>query len=127
MVEYGEVPRAVSDLADPVPQGLYDECRIEYLGQINMKIKKYKIPPALILNSDQTPSSYMSVGKSTMAVRGDKSVPIKGIIDKQAITLDFVITLSNQMLPMQVIYSGKTKASQPRDFSFPLDFLSLRI
>ena len=62
-----------------------------------------------------------------MAVRGDKSVPIKGIIDKQAITLDFVMTLSNQILPMQVIYSGKTKASQPCDFSSPLDFLSLRI
>ena len=86
------------------------------------KIKKYKIPPELILNSDQTPSSYMSVGKSTMATKGDKSVPVKGITDKRAITLNFVVTLSNHFLPMQVICSGKTKASQPRDFCFPTGF-----
>ena len=118
----GLTKRAGTTSRPPVPQGLYDECRVEYLGDIDKKIKKYKIPPALILNSDQTPSSYVSVGKSTMAVRGDKSVPIKGITDKRAITLNFVVTLSNQFLPMQVIYSGKTKASQPRDFSFPAGF-----
>ena len=114
----GLTKRAGTTSRPPVPQGLFDECRLEYLGDIDKKIKQYKIPPELVLNSDQTPSSYVSVGKSTMAVRGDKSIPIKGITDKRAITLNFIVTLSNQFLPMQVIYSGKTKASQPRDFSF---------
>ena len=118
----GLTKRAGTTSRPPVPQGLFDECRLQYLGDIDKKIKQYKIPPELVLNSDQTPSSYVSVGKSTMAVRGDKSVPIKGITDKRAITLNFIVTLSNQFLPMQVIYSGKTKASQPRDFSFPTGF-----
>ena len=85
-------------------------------------MKQYNIPPELVLNSDQTPSSYISVGKSTMAKHGSKSVPIKGLMDKRAITLNFVVTLSNNFLPMQIIYSGKTKASQPRGFSFPPGF-----
>ena len=123
----GLTMRAGTTSRPPVLQGLYDQCRVEYLGDIDNKIKKYKIPPELILNSDQTPSSYVSVGKSTMATKGDKSVPVKGITDKRAVTLNFVVTLSNHFLPMQVIYRGKTKASQPRDFCFLLDFLSLKI
>lgn len=69
----GLTKRAGTTSRPPVPQGLYDECRLEYLGQIDTTIKKYEVPPALILNSDQTPSSFISVGKSTMAVQGEKS------------------------------------------------------
>ena len=63
----------------------------------------------MVLNSDETPSSYVSVG-------------IKGVTDKRAITLKFVVTLANDFLLMQVIYSSKNKASQPRNFKFPSGF-----
>ena len=106
----------------PVPQGLYDECRNHYLREVDETIKKYVIPPELVLNSDQTPSSYISVGKSTMASRGAKSVAIKGLTDKRNITLNFVVSLSGEFLPMQIIYGGKTKASQPRGVTFPTGF-----
>ena len=81
-----------------------------------------KIPPELVLNADQTPCSYVSVGRMTMAARNSLSVPIKGLTDKRNITLTFFITLSGQFLPMQVIYQGKTTASQPRGFKFPKGF-----
>ena len=100
-------------------QGLYDESRREYLCDIK---KKIKIPPELVLNSDQTPSSYVPVGKSNMAASGVSSVPTKGLTGKRCITLNFVVTLANNFLPMQVIDSGKTKASLPRGFSFPAGF-----
>ena len=115
--------RAGTTARPPVPQGLYDECRRDFLQDIDNKVKEYKIPPELVLNSDQTPSSYVSVGKSTMAARGSKTIAIKGITDKRAITLNFVVTYSNEFLPMQVIYSGKTKASQLHDFNFPPGFV----
>ena len=83
----------------PVPQGLYAECRRYFLREVDQKRKEHSIPPELVLNSDQTPSSYVSVGKSTMALRGSKSVPIKGLSDKRNITLTFVITLSGEFLP----------------------------
>ena len=73
----------------------------------------FNIPAELILNSDQTPSSYVSVGKKTIAARGSMSVLIKGLTDKRNITLNFVISLSGEFLPVQIIYGGKTKASLP--------------
>ena len=56
----------------------------------------------------QTPLSHVSVGKSTMALHGAKSVAIKGLTDKRNIALSFVVSLSGEFLPMQIIYGGKT-------------------
>ena len=61
----------------PVPPGLYNECRTHFLCCVDKTIKKYAIPPELVLNSDQTPSSYVSMGRSTMASRGAKTVAMK--------------------------------------------------
>ena len=49
----------------PVQQGLYDECRVSYLRDIDTKRKKYNIPPELIINADQTPSSYICVSRQS--------------------------------------------------------------
>ena len=106
----------------PVPKGLYDECRVSYLRDIETIREKCNIPPQLILSADQTPSSYVSVGKSIMAKRGDKSVAIKGLSDKRNITLTFVITLAGEFLPLQIIYGGKTDRCHPKDFRFPSGF-----
>ena len=53
----------------PIPRGIYDECRLEYLRNIDNKVKLHSIPPELILNADQTPSSYVFVGKVTVYSR----------------------------------------------------------
>ena len=118
----GFVKRMGTTTRPPIPQGLYNECRHKFLGDIKDKIRKYDIPPELILNADQTPSSYISVGRTTMARNGSKSIPIKGLTDKRNITLTFVATLAGDFLPLQVIYGGKTKASLPRGFKFPTGF-----
>ena len=111
----------------PVPQGLYSECRREYLRDVHDKVKEHGIPLEQVLNADQTPSSYVFVGRSTMAARGAKSVPIKGLTDKRNITLTFVVSFSGEFLPMQIIYGGKTTASQPRGFVSQKNFVSLKI
>ena len=102
----------------PVLKGLYDACKRDYLCDVHDKRTKYNIPAELVLNADQTPSSYVSVGR-TMDLQGSRAVPIKGLTDKRNITLTLVITLSGVFLPFQIIYAGKTKASQPRDIQFP--------
>ena len=107
----------------PVPWGLYNECQNYFLRCVDKTIKQYKIPPQLVLNSDQTPSSYVSVGTSTMASREAKSMAIKGYTDKQNITLNFVVSLSGQFLPIQIMYRGKTEASQSHGVTFPNRFL----
>ncbi len=51
----------------PIPKGIFDECRLTFLQDISSKVTEYNIPPELVINADQTPSSYVSVGKQTMA------------------------------------------------------------
>ena len=53
-----------------------------------------------------------------VATRNSSAVPMKGLTDKRNITLTFVISLSGSFLPMQIIYQGKTDASQPTGFKF---------
>lgn len=77
----GYTRRAGTTSRPPLPQGIYDECRREFLSDIDNKMK-YLIPPELVINSDQTRSSYISVGKSTMHISGATSVPIKGLKEK---------------------------------------------
>ena len=89
---------------------------------MDQKVKLNSIPPELVLNADQTPSSYVSVGRQKMAAHGSKSVPIAGLSDQRNITLTFVVTLAGDFLPMQIIYAGKTKQSQPCGFVFPKGF-----
>ena len=115
--------RAGTTTRPPVPLGIYGECKLTFLTDINSCIAVHSIPLQLVLNADRTPSSYVSVGKTTMAACNSSSVPIKGLTDKRNITLTFVISLNGDFLPMQIIYQGKTKASQPRGFDFPCGFV----
>lgn len=94
--------RAGTTTRPPVPRGLFEECKLMFLIDINKAIVEHNIPPDLVLNADQTPCSYVSVGKMTMAPRNSSSVPIKGLTDKRSITLTFVISLSGNFLPMQI-------------------------
>jgi len=57
-----------------------------------------------------------------MAQCASKNVPVTGLNDKRNITLTLVVTLAGSILPFQIIYAGKTKASQPRDVRFPSGF-----
>ena len=118
----GYKARAGTTSRPPVPFGLFSESRFEYLSSILETVKQYAILPQLIFNADQTPCSYVSVGKMTMAKKGDKSIPIKGLTDKRNITLTFVVSFTGEFLPMQIIYGGKTNRSQPRRIEFSKGF-----
>ena len=50
--------RAGMTTKPPVPRGVYEECKLTYLSDIDNSIKQHKIPPELIHNADQTPSSH---------------------------------------------------------------------
>ena len=75
----------------------------------------------MILNSDQTPSKYVTVTRNTMAPSGSKRVAKAGSDDKRAITLTLTVTMSGKVLPYQIIYGGKTSRSLPK-VKFPDGF-----
>ena len=72
-----------------------------------------------ILEIFQIWSSYVSPGKYTFYLKGSKTVLIKGVNNKRQITVTFTVTASGSFLPIQLIYSGKTKLS-----TFKYDFPS---
>ena len=118
----GYTVRTRTTSRSPVPYGLYAENRYTFLSSIVETVEQHSIPFELILNADQTPCAYVSVFKMTMAKRGEKSVPIKGLTDKRNITLTFAVTFTGDFLPMQIIYGGKTDRSQLRGVVFPKGF-----
>ena len=76
-------------------------------------MEKYQIPPSLIINFDKTLSKYVQISLNTMEKKGTKNVSISGIDDKRS--------MENKLLPMQLIYKGKTGQSLPK-IQFPSGF-----
>ena len=104
-----------------IPDGARKEIEFLFLHDVLSKVEKYKIPPALIINFDQTPLKYVPVGNETLSKQGAQSVTIDGSSDKRSITGTFGISLTRDFLPMQLIYGGKTKQCLPK-YKFPKHF-----
>ena len=57
-----------------------------------------------------------------MEQKGSKRVEIVGLSDKRMITAVVASTLSGDMLPVQLIYDGKTDRCHPQGVKFPSDW-----
>ena len=95
---------------EPCPKFLEEE-KFTFQSAISKFFSDHDNPLELVLNLDQTPLSYVSTGKYTFDLKVSKTVPIKGVSDKRQITATFTVTASGSFLPIQLIYSGKTKRS----------------
>ena len=91
------------------------EAELKFHHQIVDYMEKYKIPPSLIINFDQTPSKYVQISSNTMERKGTKNVPISGRDNKRFITATFSIIMENRFLLMHLIYKGRTSQSLQMD------------
>ena len=66
---------------EPSPQFLAEE-KFTFQRQMSTAISSHDIPNFLVLNTDQTPLSYVSPGQYTFSFKGSKNVPIKGVDKK---------------------------------------------
>ena len=105
----------------PISKELHEEIQESYLYSIVKKTESNEIPASLVLNLDQAPSKFVPRCNKTMAAKGSKTVSIAGSTDKRMITATFVITLTGDFLPIQLIYGGKTTKSLP-PVKFPSEF-----
>ena len=96
-----------------LPEAVRKEIEVSFLYEIASRVKKHKIPPSLVINLDQTPTKLVPGSKSTQALIGSMSVPLKGATDKRAITATFSISLEGDFLPIKLIHGGKTSKSIP--------------
>ena len=96
----------------------YEELKQQFLLHIRAVVEMEEIPPQLVFNWDQTGISVVPGSAWTMDLKGSKRVEIVGIDDKGQFTAVFCGSLDGDILPLQVIYQGKTTASLPH-FNFP--------
>ena len=104
-----------------VPEGARKEAGLQHHFRIVNIIEKHNIAKSLVLNSDQTPSKYVTVGLTTMAPKNSTRVGLAGSTDKRSITLTLTVTLDRKIFPFQIIYGGKTHQSLPK-ITFPAKF-----
>ena len=89
--------------------------------KIAEKVFKHKIYNDLILNFDQTPLGFTCRAKTTFTEENAETVPTGNLDDKRQITGTFVVKLSGEFLPIQLIYTGMTDLSHPK-VEFPKGF-----
>ena len=97
-----EQRKGTTSKVDPSPQFLTEE-KFTFQRTISTAILEHNIPAPLAVNLDQTPVSYVPLGKYTFSFKGAKNVPIKGVDDKKQITATFAVSLSGKFLPIQLI------------------------
>ena len=108
---------AKSKLSDQAIKNL----KHSYLAQIKGVAEVHKIPPELIINWDQTGNHLAPTSNWTMEECGAERVEIAALGDKRQITTTLACTLAGDLLPIQVIYTGKTERCHPT-FPYPSGF-----
>ena len=104
-----KLSRRVATTSRPIiTRAIWEEISTQYLYDISLLTKTHEIPDVLILNVDQTPK-FVTARKVTMAKQGSKHVSVAGGNDKRCITLTVSESMSGALLPLQVIYKGKTE------------------
>ena len=112
--------KATTGKVGPSPQFLAEE-KFSFQRNKSALVTEHDIPPCMIVNIDQTPLSDVNTGKYTFSFKDAKLVPIRGVDYRRQITATFTISCTGDFLPLQLIYSVKTKRSLPK-FSFPPSF-----
>ena len=93
----------------------------QFVYEITDKVLQDNIPDELIINVDQTPSTFVATSNITMAAKGEKHISRAGAADKRTITATLCESLQVCMLSFQLIYSWKTERPSPY-FTFPDGF-----
>ena len=100
----------------------YEAVRQQFLTDIEAVVTLEDIPSQLVLNWDHTGVNIVPSSSWTMEQRGKKHVEVIALDDKRQITAVICGTLSGDVLPLQLIYQGKTPACLPK-ISFPEGWL----
>lgn len=86
----------------------------EFLLDVKNVISMDNIPPSLVINWDQTAIQYVPTASWTMEQEGTRIVEIAGKDDKRQITAVLASTMSGDLLPLQLVYQGKTPHCLPQ-------------
>lgn len=81
--------------------------------RIACAMQLYKVHPSLVINMDQTGVHLAPADSRTYEVKGAKQVSVICAEDKRQITACVASSLDGDLLPLQLIFQGKTDACHP--------------
>ena len=100
----------------------FEGIKAQFLTDIKAVVTLEDIPDQLILNWDHTGINVVPTSSWTMEEKGRRKVEIVALDDKRQLTAVVCGTLHGDVLPVQLIYQGKTAACLPK-ISFPHGWL----
>ena len=89
-----------------------------FLDDVVTTVEMEEIPPELIFNWDQTGIKLVPSTSWSMEQKGVKRVEVAGQNDKRQVTAVICGTIQGDLLPLQIIYKGKTDCCHPK-YTFP--------
>lgn len=99
--------RVGTQTAGKLPENWVDQ-GTDFVHRIAALVKQYKISQHLVINYDQTGLHLVPNSKRTYEKKGLEDVKILGEGDKRQITAVMGSCLDGALLPLQLIYEGKT-------------------
>ena len=102
----------------------FEDKKNSYLKVGCDNIFKYKTPAELVIGCDETNVQFVNHASRTRDMKGVKRCKILGEgSDKAQITVTIFVTESDEVLPYQMIFEGKTKKCHPVNQIKPNDCL----
>ena len=96
----------------------FEEIKKLFLLDVKNVAQMDEIIEDMIVNWDQTGVNYVPISSWTMEVEGSKRIELIGKDDKRQLTVLFAGLLSGDLLPIQIVYQGKSSTCLPK-FNFP--------
>ncbi|THU88058.1 hypothetical protein K435DRAFT_830622 [Dendrothele bispora CBS 962.96] len=105
-------PRSGTRAAAHVPEDAPELMERTFFRLVHL-VTYYDIPPGLVINMDQTGVIVLMTSSKTYEQKGTRQVDIHGKDEKRAYTICVSSTADGDLLPFQIIWSGKTARSLP--------------
>ena len=105
--------RTATTAASKLPNDWRDQ-GVKMAKRIAYNVQLYKIHPSMIVNLDQTGVKLVPSSNKTFAPKGSKDVRVIGHDDKRQITACIASSADGDLLPLQLIFAGKTALSEPK-------------
>ena len=99
----------------------FEAIHLRFLSGLAQKAHDNQVPPQLIINWDQTRLNVVPSAMWTIEEEGSKWVEIASLNGKCQIIATFVVAMTGDLLPLQILYWGNTTCCQP-SYTFPQEF-----
>jgi len=104
--------RAKTTAASRVPDN-WKELGVLMAKRIAVNVHMYLIHPSLVINMDQTGVHLVPSSNRTFAPIGSSSIAVLGADDKRQITCCIASSMNGDLLPLQLVFQGKTTKCEP--------------